>query len=71
VFETRTVEGCLLFAVTFRPEDTNKLAVTLKEKHRLFVSQHWVLRGIFGPNREKATCEWRRLHSEEFYAVYS
>ena len=29
-----------------------------------------VLRGIFGPKRGEVTGEWRRLHSEELYALY-
>jgi hypothetical protein len=30
-----------------------------------------VLRRIFGSKRDEATGEWRRLHSEELYALYS
>jgi hypothetical protein len=30
-----------------------------------------VLRGIFGPKRDEATGEWRRLHNEELYDLYS
>jgi hypothetical protein len=30
-----------------------------------------VLRRIFGPKRDEATGEWRRLHNEELYALYS
>jgi hypothetical protein len=30
-----------------------------------------VLRTIFGPERNKVTGEWRRLHNEEIYALYS
>jgi hypothetical protein len=26
-----------------------------------------VLRGIFGPKKDKVTEEWRRLHNEELY----
>jgi hypothetical protein len=26
---------------------------------------------IFGPNRDEVTGEWRRLHNEEFHALYS
>jgi hypothetical protein len=29
-----------------------------------------VLRRIFGPKRDEVTGEWRRLHKEEFYALY-
>jgi hypothetical protein len=30
-----------------------------------------VLRRIFGPRRGEVTGEWRRLHNEELYALYS
>jgi hypothetical protein len=30
-----------------------------------------MLRRIFGPKRDKVTGEWRGLHNEELYAVYS
>jgi hypothetical protein len=30
-----------------------------------------VLRNIFGPKREEVTGEWRKLHNEELYDLYS
>jgi hypothetical protein len=30
-----------------------------------------VLRRIFGPKRDEVTGEWRGLHNEELYALYS
>jgi hypothetical protein len=30
-----------------------------------------VLKKIFGPKRDEVTGEWRRLHNEELYDVYS
>ena len=30
-----------------------------------------MLRRIFGPKRDEVTGEWRRIHNEELYAVYS
>jgi hypothetical protein len=30
-----------------------------------------VLRRIFGPKSDEVTGEWRRLHDEELYALYS
>jgi hypothetical protein len=30
-----------------------------------------VLRRIFGPKRDEVTGEWRRIHNEELYALYS
>jgi hypothetical protein len=35
------------------------------------VFQNRVLRRIFGPVRDKVTAEWRRLHNEKLYALYS
>jgi hypothetical protein len=35
------------------------------------VFENRVLRRIFGPKRDEATGEWRRLHSEEFHNLYS
>jgi hypothetical protein len=41
------------------------LYLTLKEEHRLRVSENRVLRRIFGPKREEVARDWRRLHNEE------
>jgi hypothetical protein len=38
---------------------------------RLRVFENMVLRRIFGPKRDEVTGEWRRLHNEELYALYS
>jgi hypothetical protein len=35
------------------------------------VFENRVLRGIFGPKRDEVTGEWRRLHNEELYDLYS
>jgi hypothetical protein len=36
----------------------------------LRVSENRVLR-IFGPKRDKVTGEWKKLHNEELYNLYS
>jgi hypothetical protein len=46
-------------------------SLTLTEECRLRVFENRVLRRIFGPKRDEVTGEWRRLHNEELYAVYS
>jgi hypothetical protein len=35
------------------------------------VFENRVLRGIFGPKRDEVAGEWRKLHHEEFHALYS
>jgi hypothetical protein len=46
-------------------------SITLREEHRLRVFENRVLRGIFGPERDGVTGEWRRLHNEELNDLYS
>ena len=45
-------------------------SLTLREEHRLWVFENRVLKRIFGPKRDEVT-EWRRLHIEELYDLYS
>jgi hypothetical protein len=45
--------------------------LTLREEHRLRVSENRVLRRIFGPKWDEVTEEWRKLHSEELHILYS
>jgi hypothetical protein len=46
-------------------------SLTLREEQTLRVFENRVLRRIFGPKRDKATGEWRRLHNEELNDLYS
>jgi hypothetical protein len=46
-------------------------SLTLREGRRLRVSESRVLMKIFGPKRDEVTGEWRRLHNEELYDLYS
>jgi hypothetical protein len=41
------------------------------EEHRLRVFENRVLRGIFEPERDEVTGEWRKLHNEELHGLYS
>jgi hypothetical protein len=41
------------------------------EERRLRVFENRALRRIFGPKRDEVTREWRKLHNEEFYGLYS
>jgi len=42
----------------------------LREERRLRVFEKRVLRRIFGPERDKVTGEWRKLHNEELSDLY-
>jgi hypothetical protein len=44
---------------------------TLREEHRLRVSENRVLRRIFGPKTGKASGSWRKLHNDEVHNLYS
>jgi hypothetical protein len=46
-------------------------SLILREEHRLRVFENRELRRIFGPKRDEVTGEWRRLHNEELYDLYS
>jgi hypothetical protein len=41
--------------------------LTLREEHRLMVSENRVLRRIFGPKRDKFTEWWNKLHNEDLH----
>jgi hypothetical protein len=43
----------------------------LGEKYRLRLFESRVLRKTFGPKKDEVTGEWRRLHNEELYDLYS
>ena len=45
-------------------------SLTLREEHRLRMSENRVLRRIFGPRRDGVTEEWRKLHNEELNDLY-
>jgi hypothetical protein len=46
-------------------------SLTLREEHRLRVFENRVLRRIFGHKRDEVMGEWRKLHNEELYNLYS
>jgi hypothetical protein len=45
-------------------------SLTLRDEHRLRVSENRVLRRIFGPKREEDG-SWRKLHNDELHRLYS
>jgi hypothetical protein len=46
-------------------------SLTLREEHRLRVSENRVLRRIFEPKRDEVTGGWRKLHNKELHGLYS
>ena len=40
-------------------------SLTLREEHRLRVSENRMLRRVFRPKRHEVTGEWRKLYNEE------
>jgi hypothetical protein len=46
-------------------------SLTLREEHRLRVSENKVLRRILVPKRDELTGGWRKLHNEELHDLYS
>jgi len=43
----------------------------MREERRLRVFENRAFRRIFGPKRDEVTGEWRKLHNEGFYDLYS
>jgi hypothetical protein len=46
-------------------------SLKLRKEHRLRVFENKVLRRIFGPKRDEVTGEWRKLHNEKLYDLFS
>jgi hypothetical protein len=46
-------------------------SLTLREEHRLRVSENRLLRRIFVQKRDEVTGGWRKLHNEELHNLYS
>ena len=51
--------------------DCETWSLTLREEHRLRVSENKVLRKILWAKRDEIPGEWRNLHSAELHALYS
>jgi len=48
----------------------NTVSPTVREAHCLIIFETRVLRNTFGPNRDKLTGDWRKLHTEKFRDLY-
>jgi hypothetical protein len=64
----RVYRTVILPVVLYRCETWS---LTLREDQRLRVFKNRVLRRVFGPKKDEATGEWRRLHNEELNDLYS
>jgi hypothetical protein len=47
------------------------LSIAFREEHDLMVFENRVLTRIIGSTRDEVTGEWRKLHNDELYDVYS
>jgi len=43
----------------------------LRDECRLRVFEDWILRRIIKPQKNEVIREWRRLHNEELFNLYS
>jgi hypothetical protein len=46
------------------------LFLTLRDEHTKRAFENRLLKRIFGPNTEKVTGGWRKLHNEELHNIY-
>jgi hypothetical protein len=46
-------------------------SLTLREKHRLKVSENRLLRRICGPEMWEVAGDWRGMHNEELQCLYA
>jgi hypothetical protein len=46
-------------------------SLTIREEHRLRVSENRVLRRISGLKKDEVMGEWRKMHNEELHNLYS
>ena len=64
-------ENQLIWSLTFGGTWAHTQTVWWSYKHRLNVFEDRVPRKTFRPNWDDVTGEWRRLHNEELYDLYS
>jgi hypothetical protein len=55
----------------FIPYGRETWSLTLREKRSLRLFENRLPRKISGPKGDEVTGEWRRLHKEESYDMYS
>jgi len=46
-------------------------SLTFRYEHTLMVIESKIVTKLLGPKRDEVTREWRRLHNEELYDIYS
>jgi hypothetical protein len=60
-----------LFVLRLRFKPTFLNISVFPSELRLRVLEYRVLRNLFGPERDQLTGQWRRLHNEDIYDLYS
>jgi hypothetical protein len=60
-----------IYKTIILPGECETWSLTLREEHRLKMSEKRVLRRLFGPKRDEVTGGWRKLHSEVLHNLYS
>jgi len=66
------VHDCIFNIFAAAPHIGSRSSIcNLRTRHRLRVFENMVLRGIFGPQKDEITGEWRKLHNEELNDLYS
>jgi hypothetical protein len=70
ISKSLTIKICKIVILPVALYGCETWSLTLREEHRLRISENRVLRRIFGPKREEDG-SWRELHNDELHSLYS
>jgi hypothetical protein len=72
-FDELISDYSLRFQLSVAENEFHEPGLSLSIKHLItsFICDNRELRRLFGPNRDAVRREWRRIHNEELYALYS
>jgi hypothetical protein len=68
--KTQKIKTFTLIIIPVVLYGTEAWSLTLREEHRLRVSENMALRGIFVHKRDEMAGGWKRLHNEELHKLY-